>query len=297
MKKKTQEEFIKEVFDLTKDEYTVLGQYITNKTKILIRHNKCNNEYEVQPNKFLLGKRCPFCSHPHSRKTNEEFIKEVFNLVKDEYTLLSEYKTNKIKVKIRHNKCNTVYYVSPDRFLNGTRCPYCANRKTQEEFIKEVFDLTGNEYTVIGKYINNKTKIKLLHNKCNKEFEITPFSFLSNNNRCPYCRRSKGEERIENWLIKNNIQYEREYKINDCKYKHILPFDFKLDYDDGSFLLIEYDGIQHFKKLKYKNELSLQKKRDNIKNEYCKNHNIELLRINYKDFDKIETILESFIIY
>lgn len=33
-----------------------------------------------------------------------------------------------------------------------------SKRKTQEEFEKEVYELTNNEYTVVGKYINNKTK-------------------------------------------------------------------------------------------------------------------------------------------
>ena len=34
-----------------------------------------------------------------------------------------------------------------------------AKRKTTEEFKKEVYTLVGNEYSVLGNYINNKTKI------------------------------------------------------------------------------------------------------------------------------------------
>jgi very-short-patch-repair endonuclease len=51
-------------------------------------------------------------------------------------------------------------------------------------------------------------------------------------------------------------------------------------------LCIEFDGEQHFKAIKYfggvKN-LKLQQKRDSIKNIYCKNNNINLLRIRFDE--------------
>ena len=37
-KRKTQEEFVSEVKELFGDEYIVLGQYINNRTKILVKH-------------------------------------------------------------------------------------------------------------------------------------------------------------------------------------------------------------------------------------------------------------------
>ena len=36
-KRKTHDTFIKEVYDLVNDEYIVLGNYINNKTKILMK--------------------------------------------------------------------------------------------------------------------------------------------------------------------------------------------------------------------------------------------------------------------
>ena len=49
-KRKTNNEFLQEVFSLVGDEYSVLSPYINNKTKVLMRHNckECNNyEWEV----------------------------------------------------------------------------------------------------------------------------------------------------------------------------------------------------------------------------------------------------------
>ena len=68
-KAKTTEQFKKEIYERVQDEYTVLGDYKTNKTKIKMRHNICNYEWDVEPSSFLKGTRCPNCSHAKQRKT------------------------------------------------------------------------------------------------------------------------------------------------------------------------------------------------------------------------------------
>ena len=230
------------------------------------------------------------------KKTHEQFLKEVYELVKDEYTVLTEYINCHTKIKIKHNKCNHIYEVKPNDFQQGHRCPHCKNnnkRKSHEHFLKEVYELVKDEYTVINSYINCRTKIKIKHNKCNHIYTVLPTDFLQGY-RCPYCNSSKGEKRIEKWLIENNLDFKTQYKFKDCKYKRQLPFDFKLEDTSGKIILIEYDGIQHFKECWY-NDLEKIKIRDNIKNQYCKLHNIDLYRISYKDYDNIESILENII--
>ena len=55
------------------------------------------------------------------------------------------------------------------------------------------------------------------------------------------------KEKKQAWLDKNNIKYEREYKINKCKDKHVLRFDFCVFNSNNEIqLLIEYNGIQHY---------------------------------------------------
>ena len=43
----------------------------------------------------------------------------------EEYTVLSEYKNNRDKVQVRHNKCGHIWEARPDRILAGDRCPKC----------------------------------------------------------------------------------------------------------------------------------------------------------------------------
>jgi hypothetical protein len=78
-----------------------------------------------------------------------------------------------------------------------------------------------------------------------------------------------------------------------------LRFDFYLP---NLNLLIEYDGEGHYKAIfgstieeKQKN-LEDCKKRDKIKDDWAKANNIPLLRIPYWDFDKIEELIEAFIL-
>ena len=66
-------------------------------------------------------------------------------------------------------------------------------------------------------------------------------------------------------------------------------------------ICIEYDGLQHFEPCtfggvsqnKAQKAFELTKIKDNIKTEYCKNNNIKLIRISYKDYKDIENIILS----
>lgn len=60
-KRKTDEQFKQEVFDLVGNEYTFLDQYTNNQTKLRVKHIKCGNIYRVLPSNFLKGTRCPYC--------------------------------------------------------------------------------------------------------------------------------------------------------------------------------------------------------------------------------------------
>lgn len=67
---------------------------------------------------------------------------------------------------------------------------FLPRRITNEEFIKRVKELVGDEYTFLDKYINNKTKIRIRHNKCKHIYKVRPSLFFSGT-RCPYCSGNK----------------------------------------------------------------------------------------------------------
>lgn len=196
-RKKTHEEFVKEVFERVGDEYSVLSEYKGARIQVWMRHNseKCSyHEYPVTPNNFLNnGRRCPKCFGT-PKKTTEQFKQEVFELVGEEYEVISEYVNNKTEVWMRHNNKECDYYefpVMPNSFLRlGTRCPKCAGnmRRDTNYFKSEVFKLVGNEYDVLGEYKNAHTEILMRHNKCGYKWDVTPDSF-KRGTRCPKCSK------------------------------------------------------------------------------------------------------------
>ncbi len=183
----TKRNFVEDVRNLVGTEYTVLGEYINNKTKIALIHNKCGFRWEVQPAHFLNGSRCPKCSHKIPYNT-ELFKERVFEIVGDEYEMLSEYGNSRKKVLFRHKKCGYSFEMTPSNFVQGNRCPNCSKRirYTTTSFREKVAELVGNEYTVLGEIINTQSKIHMLHNICGTEFDITPSSFLQGH-RCAKC--------------------------------------------------------------------------------------------------------------
>ena len=74
-----------------------------------------------------------------------------------------------------------------------------------------------------------------------------------------------------------------------------LPFDF---YIPSLKILIEFDGIQHFKPISIwggEKALISQTERDEIKNNFAIQNNFKLIRISYVDLNKIDKILETII--
>jgi len=189
-RKFTQDEFEQRVYDAVGNEYTVLGKYIGANDYILMKHNTCGHEWKIKASSFInIGQRCPKCYA--NRKTHEEFIKEVYDAVEDEYTVLGKYINAHENILMKHNKCGHEWKITPSSFISrGTRCPICAikeRRKTHKKFVKEVYDAVGNKYTVLGEYISSSVHILMKHNTCGHEWEVRPNSFINLGSRCPKC--------------------------------------------------------------------------------------------------------------
>ena len=120
----------------------------------------------------------------------------------------------------------------------------------------------------------------------------------SRNSLCSSCENnsSTGELRIRDILRNLSIKHIHEKKFNDCENILKLRFDFYLpEYNTW----IEYDGKHHYEPVNFGGisdkraieEHDKTKLRDKIKNKYCKDNNINLIRIPYWDYENIEEIL------
>ena len=293
-RRKTDAQFKKEVYDLVGDEYTFLESYVKSSVKIKVKHNKCGNTYEVKPNDFLNGKRCPYC-FGNIKKTDTKFKKEVHDLVGDEYTFLDPYVNSKVKLKVKHNTCGNVYEVTPSHFLSGSRCPFCCihTGKTNIQFQQQVYGLVGNEYIFLDSYVNSDTKIRVKHNECGNVYSVRPTDFFSHHTRCPYCNMPKTEKIIAKVLDTLNINYNIQKTFEDLKDTTYLSYDF---YVPSQAILIEYQGLQHYQPVDLyggESHFELQQKHDKMKADYAKYHNYNLIAVPYTEdnFSKIKKYL------
>jgi len=94
---------------------------------------------------------------------------------------------------------------------------------------------------------------------------------------------------VECLLKDNNIKHQREVCFVDCRDIRPLRFDFEIFRPNGSSFLLELDGQCHFNE--GFGDLSGIKHRDTIKDDYCKAHHIDLLRIPYWKFNQIKTTI------
>jgi hypothetical protein len=105
----------------------------------------------------------------------------------------SNNKNDKLTFRCKNNH---VFKMTWNDYSNGERCVHCVKRYVNEyeflQFIKEKYD---DEYTILSKYVNSVTKVKVRHNVCGTIFETKP-NHLANGHGCPRneCCRKRGEE-------------------------------------------------------------------------------------------------------
>ena len=226
-RKKTTKKFKKEVQEKLGNDYVVLGKYKGNGIPIKMWHKRCSHYWFPRPNNLISGATCAYCNGS-LRKTTHWFKQQVRKQVGDEYLVCGSYKKKTEKLLMCHQHCydgNTYYYwVAPDKFLLGERCPRCRyyrvkskTRKEPQKFAEEVQDLTGDEYIFLTPYINSSTYIYYYHRDCGKVSKIVPNSFLRGT-RCIYCY---GNPTLTNQEFKkrvNKLSYGQIYVDDKSTY-------------------------------------------------------------------------------
>lgn len=191
----------------------------------------------------------------------------------------------------------------------GSECPYCVGQKIgsknnlkflRSDLLKE-WNYLKNEFNPEDVSVFSPKKAWWICSFCKHQWLCAIYSRTKNNTGCPNCSSSKGEQRIHDWVtsninfLKNKglLEYVPQKKFLDCINKKPLPFDFGLKYLNN-WILIEYQGEQHFREVSYFGGEEGFKKRitnDRIKKEYCKRNKYILIIISYLDLNNIEKIL------
>lgn len=200
-------------------------------------------------------------------------------------------------------ECGKEVTVSRGSLLNGTtKSCGCYRKEISAKHLTEVaskkyVDETGNKYgklTVLYKIENTDATKKGAYWMCKCDCGNQKIIFgnslrRGNTTSCGCIGKSKGEYIIEEILKQNNFLYVKEYPI---KIEHkILRYDFAiLDNQNNIQYIIEFDGKQHFEATEFfggEEQLITTQNNDKIKNQWCKENGIPLIRIPYTHLNNL----------
>lgn len=242
-------------------------------------------------------------------KLNQEtFIKKAIEVHNSLYDYSkTEYVNSRTKIRITCTK-HGEFWQKPSNHLRGQGCSKCQYENKSKKML-----YTNNNFKELSNKIHNNkydySKVEYKHSQTkvciicpeHGEFWQVPNDHLRGYG-CIECSETKGEKRIKSWLNVNNIEYITQKTFDDL---YILKSNCKLRFDfylPKYNLLIEYDGAQHFRPFSWSQDksketmrknLEIVKQRDQIKNQYCENNNIRLLRIPFSKYRYIEKILNE----
>ena len=203
--------------------------------------------------------------------------------------------------------CGNEYFVRGDALISGaTKSCGCLNQEKRSKRGKDkVINLIGQIFdllTVVDRAGSDRRGEALWLCQCSCGSD--PIIVLGSNLRSGHttscgCRKSsKGVEIIEKILKELNYIYEKEKTFETCIFSDTnrkAQFDFFVN----NKYLIEYDGEQHFQSTAFnisEEEFLRNQWKDKIKNQYCLEQGIPLIRIPYthlKNIKKDDIILET----
>lgn len=273
-----------------------------NTDKILLHDKELNIYFERNWSQIISGR------YKHSKLKKECYSTEYIKNEMDKLNLIlcSEYLGSKKQISylckkhiekgeqtgiwstIKRSKCpcKWCYLENKSKSIDEKRNMNCSEYSEKMNYIKNPnIDIVGDFHS------GRNYKIKCVCKTCGRDIYLTHHA-IKRGAGCPNClTKSIGEDKIYQFLIRNKIYFKKEYKFNDCVNKKELPFDF---YIPDLNTVIEFDGVQHFKPVEIfggKENFEYVRYNDSIKTNYCKEHGINLIRISYKEKDKIDEIL------
>lgn len=291
--RKTIETFGKELYDKWGTHITLCDKsvYVNNKTKIIVFCDK-HGEIEQTPDN-LLKHDCNKCSVEKitnlHRGNKEEFVEKSNKIHNNKYLYDKFVYVNNSTKGIITCPIHGDFLQTPRGHLSGKGCRLCANnnisnyrKDTFEDFVLKANKKHGSKYLYNeDTYVNSITKTKIVC-PIHGEFMQLPSSHLRGAG-CPYCKESKLEYEVCNFLKENKIDFIRRYTAEWLGKQHL---DFYLpNYN----IAIECQGIQHFEPREVfggEKEFKLTVERDKAKIEKCIGNKVNLLFYGSKKYDE-----------
>ena len=220
-----QDQFLR-IMKNTMTDYEPLDPVSAPGKEIRLLHKSCGKVFSTGLKDIISGgAECPCLA---KRTDNINYLREQ---VEDsgKYQFISKSEDGMLVIK--SNDCGHIFHVDYANWSREKGCRICMANRHQETIFKfktcsndfydsdtafrqRVQDLTGAEYSVIGRYVNCQTPVDMKHEKCGQITTFIPDSFLRGV-RCKCSRYPDGKEFIHYVEVRScGIYVARPYKSN-----------------------------------------------------------------------------------
>lgn len=108
-KRKTTEEFRKEVEEKSDGTIELKSEYVNNRVKVAFYHKECGNTYKATPKDFLRGNRCPFCK----QSKGERMVRGILESFNASFEIEKSYED----LKVNHQYLPYDFYLPEHNLL------------------------------------------------------------------------------------------------------------------------------------------------------------------------------------
>jgi very-short-patch-repair endonuclease len=218
---------------------------------------------------------CPYCCVPPKRlcednkdghcsscfeKSFASFEKSnCFNEKENKVLSSSVFKGDNDKYWFKCDNCTHNFYQAINVIIHGSWCHYCSGHKLCEDNeCKDCFEKSFASHDKVKYFdpIKNQIVPRSIHKQSsqkywficenNHSFDVMISNLYPKIGRsaswCPHCIHKTEQKLYEK--ISQLYSIEQQYRVDWCKKKSFLPFDFVLE---ELKIIIELDGPQHFK--------------------------------------------------
>ena len=253
--------------------------YINAKTKVTIICSE-HGEFQQTPSNHLSNYNCQKCAKNFQLDTNS-FIEKAKVIHNDKYDYSKvEYVNTDTQIIIICREHGEFIQI-PDFHINRKcGCPKCSNNVKLNilEFIEKAEKIHGNKYDYSKvEYVNNYTSVIIICKK-HGEFLQKPFVHLLQHG-CPSCI-NKTEYKFYEKIKEIYPTIKRQYKVEWCKNKQRLPFDFAIE---ELKIIIELDGEQHFTQVSNWTSPETQIENDKYKTDCANQNGFSVIRLLQDD--------------
>jgi very-short-patch-repair endonuclease/DNA-directed RNA polymerase subunit RPC12/RpoP len=276
---------------------------------------ECGHPFESNlKNINLLNRWCPYCSNKKlcnfiSRckicfnksfasieysenwsDKNEDLPEEVFKNSHKEYLFDCPKCNHTFKQKLSHitrgntcNYCHNLVMCSPDK-----NCISCINKSFASMERSKNWS-HKNKKKPIEVFKSSAEKFIFDCDKCVDDFE-SKLCHITDGSWCPNCRY-KTEDKLNKILTGKYPSLKTQYKVDWCKDKKHLPFDFVIE---ERKIIVEQDGVQHWKQVAKWKTPQHNRCRDLYKMKCANENGFSVIRILQEDIfkDKYDWINE-----